>query len=89
MKVTVLDLSWLGLQYGESCSNMVGVIPDLDVQTGSLTHKLGVVRLKSEGVLKALGGLSEVLLLLVDAATGVPAEHAFHAALHQRGLCHL
>lgn len=85
----VLDQVGLLLEDGEAGGSVVSVVPDLDLEAGGVLHQLQVARLEAEGVLEALGGLEEILLLLVNGGAGVPAEHAFHLALDERHLGHI
>lgn len=65
---------------------MIGMISDLDLQSRSLSHDLQVVRLDSKSILEAFCSLEEILLLLVDGAACMPAEHALHLTLKQSQL---
>ena len=78
-----MDHVGLLLQDIEAGGSVVGKVSHLYLQTGRFSHDLKIVRLESEGVLEAFGCLYEVLLLLIDAGTSMPTEHAPHLAFHE------
>lgn len=68
---------------------MAREIPDLNLQAGSLLHKLHVVRVQTHRILETLGSLQKIFFRLVDSSTSMPAEHTLHFAFDQGNFGHL
>lgn len=82
----ILDHVRFLLENSEASSCMISMVSNLDLQSCSLSHHLHIIRLDSKSILEAFRSFEEILLLLVDGAASMPAEHALHLALKQSQL---
>lgn len=79
----VVDQVGFQLQYVQSGLYMSRVVPDLDLHRCDILEQGDVIGFEPVGVLEAFGRFEVIFFLFVDRAHCVPAEHAFHLALHQ------